>query len=119
MVTLPPIAETIYLSVDKAIHGLCPLDRPQETPRVSWVDGPCILLGQTCSTVCQGARQRDGGQRPRLGGAGASHDRESRQDRDGLAARAGDGKHGVRSLARRGESAVRDCRYRNGEKAQG
>jgi len=40
------------LSVDKAIHGLCPLERPQETPRVSWVAGRRILLGQTCSTVC-------------------------------------------------------------------
>jgi hypothetical protein len=29
--------------VDKAIHGLCPLDRPQATPRVAWVDGPRIL----------------------------------------------------------------------------
>jgi methyl-accepting chemotaxis protein len=38
--------------VDKALHGLCPLDRPQETPRVSWADGPRILLGQTCSIVC-------------------------------------------------------------------
>ncbi len=35
------------LSVDKAIHGLCPLDRPRPTPRVSWVDGLRILLGQT------------------------------------------------------------------------
>jgi hypothetical protein len=43
----------VYLPVDKALHGLCPLDRPQETPRVSWVDGPRILIGQTCSTVCQ------------------------------------------------------------------
>jgi hypothetical protein len=41
-----------YLSVDKALHGLCPLYRPQETPRVSWVDGLRILRGQTCSTVC-------------------------------------------------------------------
>jgi hypothetical protein len=43
----------VYLPVDKALHGLCPLDRPQETPRVSWFDGPRILIGQTCSTVCQ------------------------------------------------------------------
>ena len=33
------------LSVDKAIHGLCPLERPQDTPRVSWVAGRRILLG--------------------------------------------------------------------------
>jgi hypothetical protein len=41
-----------YLSVEKALHGLFPLDRPQETPRVSWVDGHRILLGQTYSTAC-------------------------------------------------------------------
>jgi riboflavin kinase/FMN adenylyltransferase len=64
MVTLPPIAETIYLSVDKAIHGLCPLDRPQETPRVSWVDGLRILLGQTGSTLC---RPREAGSAPAAG----------------------------------------------------
>jgi hypothetical protein len=33
--------------VDKAFHGLCPLDRSQETPRVSWIDRLRILLGQT------------------------------------------------------------------------
>jgi hypothetical protein len=33
--------------VDKAFHGLCPLDRPQETPRVSGVDGLSILLGRS------------------------------------------------------------------------
>jgi len=38
-------------SVDKALHGLCPLGRPVETPRVSPVGSPRILLGQTCSTV--------------------------------------------------------------------
>jgi len=31
------------LSVEKALRGLFPLDRPQETPRVSWVDGHRIL----------------------------------------------------------------------------
>jgi len=40
------------LPVKKALHGLFPLERPQETPRVSWVAGRRILLGQTCSTVC-------------------------------------------------------------------
>ena len=33
--------------MDKAFHGLCPLDRPQETPRVSGVDGLSILLGRS------------------------------------------------------------------------
>jgi hypothetical protein len=42
----------IYLSVEKALHGLFPLGRPVETPRVSTVGIPRILLGQTCSTVC-------------------------------------------------------------------
>jgi hypothetical protein len=41
----PPHDRVAQLFVDKAIHGLCPLDRPQETPRVSWVDGPRILRG--------------------------------------------------------------------------
>jgi hypothetical protein len=41
----PPHDCIAQLSVDKAIHGLCPLDRPQATPRVSWVDGPRILRG--------------------------------------------------------------------------
>ena len=36
----------------KAIHGLLPLDRPQETPRVSFVDSRCILRRLTCSTGC-------------------------------------------------------------------
>jgi cystathionine beta-lyase len=39
-----PLAQ---LPVDKALHGLCPLDRPQETPRVSWVDSPRIVLAQS------------------------------------------------------------------------
>ena len=39
-----PLAQ---LPVDKALHGLCPLDRPQETPRVSRVDSPRIVLGQS------------------------------------------------------------------------
>jgi tetratricopeptide (TPR) repeat protein len=47
-----------WLAVEKAIHGLFPLDRPQETPRVSWVDGHRILLGQTCLTFCWGAAAR-------------------------------------------------------------
>jgi len=38
--------------VEKVIHDLFPLDRPQETPRVSWVDGLRILLGQARATVC-------------------------------------------------------------------
>ena len=42
----------VYLPVDKALHGLRPLGRPMETPRVSTVGTPRILLGQTCSTVC-------------------------------------------------------------------
>ena len=47
-----PAVSPGYLSVDKALHGLCPLRRPVKTPRVSTVGTPRILLGQTCSTVC-------------------------------------------------------------------
>jgi hypothetical protein len=43
---------TVYLSVEKVIPDLFPRGRPQETPRVSWVDGHRIVLEQTCSTVC-------------------------------------------------------------------
>jgi len=32
-----------WMPVEKALHGLFPLDRPQATPRVSWVDGQRIL----------------------------------------------------------------------------
>ena len=64
MVSPPPIAAPVCLSVDKAIHGLCPLDRPQETPRVSWVDGLRILLGQTGSTLCH---PREAGGAPAAG----------------------------------------------------
>jgi transposase-like protein len=43
---------TCQPSVEKVIHDLFQLGRPQETPRVSRVDGHRILLGQTCPTVC-------------------------------------------------------------------
>ncbi|MBM4058193.1 MAG: hypothetical protein FJ275_08160, partial [Planctomycetes bacterium] len=34
---VPLLTHPAYLSVDKALHGLCPLERPRETPRVSRV----------------------------------------------------------------------------------
>jgi hypothetical protein len=47
------VRTTSKLPVEKVVDDLFPLDRPRETPRVSRVDGLRILLGQTCSTVCQ------------------------------------------------------------------
>jgi hypothetical protein len=49
-----PVKQLVPQPAVDAFHGLCPLGRPGETPRVSPVGMPRILLGQTGSTVCLG-----------------------------------------------------------------
>ena len=45
-------ARRVYPSVEKAIHGLCPLKRRPKKPRLFGVAGRRIPRRQTCSTVC-------------------------------------------------------------------
>ena len=52
---VPLLTHPAYLSVDKALHGLCPLRRPRETPRVSRVAVGRIRRPVTFSTGCYAA----------------------------------------------------------------